>query len=70
MEMQAFIKRSRSNKEKIIPMSEHDKRELQQMKLLKGNVSVASSGSACALVPAGVGGLCSSKTLKSLYVLM
>jgi len=55
-EMQASIKRSSSNTEKIIPMNKQDKRKLQQTQLLKRNVSIASSGSAHALVLAGVGG--------------
>ena len=60
MEMQVFIKRSSSNKEKIIPKSERDKRELQQTQLLR-NVSVASGGSACALLAAGVRGSAPAK---------
>lgn len=56
IEKQAFIKGRSNNIEKIIPMSEHNKRELQQIQLLKRNVSVASLDSACALLPAGMEG--------------
>lgn len=56
IEVQVLIKKGSSNMEKITPISEYNKRELQQIQSLKRNVSVSSLDSACALLPAGMEG--------------
>lgn len=69
IEMQAFIKRRSSSMEKKTPMSEHNERALAdpviekkcQCCLLRLSMCTAASWD---------GGLCSSNTLKPLYVLI